>query len=483
MLSRTQPRPHRQHGADPPLHNTHRRPPRIIILNTYSWYNKGDAAIVLGTVEAIRAAAPGAEITLVSLTPDVDRAHYAVYDVRVVSGPFAHVYQGMGGRLGRIARFLVGTVAVLAGALVCGTFGPRTAYRLPLPAEAREVVAQLAASDFAVSCGGGFWQDSHGRGVYLHVVQVLSALWAGLPVVGLGQSVGPFRSRWRRWVVGRVLARMDALVVREAESLPTVRAMRIPSARVHRGADMAFVLHAPGAGPGAARTRRASPTPQREERPAGNRLRIGVTARAWVFPNSADPAAAQRRYEQALAGTLNTLMARYEAEVVFLPQVIGPAGDDDLVVERRIAGLLSDPERVTVVAVDLAPQELIAFIQEAALDVLLAMRFHSAIFAMVAGVPVVGIAYEHKTTGIMNQMGLGEWAVPVEEATEAKLTQLMIDLIAARTKITPRLQSGVSKMRALAMQSVLDTLPVAEPVRLRGDAGRPTEASTNRIWH
>ncbi len=409
---------------------------RIVILNTYSWLNKGDAAIVLGTVRAVRTVAPEADITLVSLTPEIDRPHYAAEHLRVVAGPFglcyaAHIPAGVRGR-----RF-VGEYLALLGGLLASRLARRPLPRW-WPAGLRDLVQAIAEADVAISCGGGFWQDSWGAGVLIHVAQVLAALVAGVPVVCLGQSVGPFRSARLRALVGHVLRRTDAVVIRESESLATVQAMRIAPERLHLGTDMAFALDR-----------------DRPVRRAGalrsGRLRVGVTARNWAFPHSLDRQAAQRHYEDALVVALDHLLAVHDAEIVFLPQVIGPGNDDDRLVERGLAARLKRPDRVRVVEDDLAPSELVEMLE--GMDMLLATRFHSAIFAMLARVPVVAIAYEHKTTGIMRRMDLGRWIVPIETVSGARLIELIEAQLGQREAVIATLNVRVAQECAQALAS------------------------------
>ena len=409
---------------------------RIVILNTYSWLNKGDAAIVLGTVHALRAIVPEAEITVVSLTPEIDRPHYAAEKLRVVAGPFglfyaAHIPAGV-----RAGRFAVGYLALL-GALLASRLTRRPLPRW-WPAGLREVADAIAEADVAISCGGGFWQDSWGPGVLIHVAQVLAALVSGVPVVCLGQSVGPFRSARLRSLVGAVLRRTDAVVLRESESLATIHAMRIAPERLQSGTDMAFALD---------RDRPARCVTA----PRSGRLRVGVTARNWSFPHALDRHAAQQRYENALVEALEHLLAVHDAEIVFLPQVIGPGNDDDRLVERRLAARLKRPDRVRVIEDDLAPSALIEMLGE--MDMLLATRFHSAIFAMLARVPVVAIAYEHKTTGIMRRMDLGQWIVPIETVSGARLIELIAAQLAQREAVIATLNVRVAQERAQALAS------------------------------
>jgi colanic acid/amylovoran biosynthesis protein len=410
---------------------------RVVILNTYSWLNKGDTAIVLGIIQALRTNFPQVEISIVSATPEVDAPHYAERSIDVVGDPLWDILRTDRSLLGRIARFTLNLVAVPLSLLSTRMLGDRV--RLPLGSEARALVQRVSEADVAISCGGGFWVDSARRGIYVHLFEVASALLAGIPVICLGQSIGPLASGWRRWAVGRILSRTAAVVVRERESLKVARDLRIGHRILHLGTDMAFAL-APA---------EESQTPT--SRP-GERLRVGVTARSWLFPGSRNRQQAQLQYERQLGTAIDNLIAHCDADVVFLPQVINPPADDDRIVQRRIAAALKRPEHIEMLEEDLAPEELIRYM--AGLDLVIATRFHSAILSMLAHVPVVAIAYEHKTTGIMAEMGLDHWVLPIESVTGTELFRLCLELIEKRDTVSNYLAVAVTEQRRRAHSSL-----------------------------
>jgi colanic acid/amylovoran biosynthesis protein len=147
-----------------------------------------------------------------------------------------------------------------------------------------------------------------------------------------------------------------------------------------------------------------------------------MTARSWLPPD------AQTAYERALAATIDHLQADGRARVVLIPQVMtNDAADDDRIVQRRIAGFCSsEPLRVESLR---DHHELKAIYGE--LDLLIGTRFHSVIFSLTAGVPCIGIAYEHKTTGIMRELGLEQWVIAIEAVTAENLIVLADRLVAS----------------------------------------------------
>ena len=418
---------------------------RVTIISTYSWLNKGDAAIVLGTARALRQAQPQIELTIVSMTPEVDQVPYAQEQIDVVSGPFGYIYAPGHSLFYRMMLFSLHSLLMLLGLLVVRY--QRAASLRWLPSKTRALVHSIATADLIVGVGGGYWTDNSRKAIYFHLLQTIGVLIAKRPMVTLGVSLGPFRSIWRSRLVGKVLDRVAAIVLREEESLAVAQAMQIRPQKLHLYADMAFAL---------------APTVKRQPRVSHSSqpLRIGVTARRYLFPHAADPQKAQAKYERTLAATIDHFTVRYCAEVVFLPQVIGPENDDDRIVQRRIASLLQHNRQVTLLEDNLSPNELIE--QISGFDFVIATRFHSAIFTMLAHVPVVAIAYEHKTTGIMALLGLSQWVIPIEEVTAPALNQRCAALLQERDAVQQQIVQGVQWMSQRAAASVDLCLTIAQ---------------------
>lgn len=402
---------------------------KVTVLNTYSWLQKGDAAIVLGTAEVLRRASPNVELTIVSMTPEADRLPFSEEGIHVVSGPFGYIYQPDRSFVWRATAFAINVLLLLAGVLLVRFRGASDISWLPF--RTRELVLSIASADLIISVGGGFWTDNSRKAVYVHLLQVVAALISGRPVVSLGVSLGPFRSAWRSRLVGKVLDKTDAIVLREEESLLSAQAMHISSDKVHVYADMAFGL---------------LPTIRMRQSVTqyGPPLRIGVTAKKYLFPQATDPQKAQSHYEYTLAVVIDSLIEHHNAEVVFLPQVIGPGGDDDRIVQHRIMNLSKCSHRVTMLDGNFSPLGLIECIGE--LDLLIATRFHSAIFSMLANRPVIAIAYEHKTTGIMELMGLGRWVIPIEQIKVKELTKLCTEILEEQDTVKRHLVTATASM-------------------------------------
>jgi colanic acid/amylovoran biosynthesis protein len=140
---------------------------------------------------------------------------------------------------------------------------------------------------------------------------------------------------------------------------------------------------------------------------------------------------AQQRYEQAVAQALDNVIGTLHAHVVFIPQVTANKGDDDRIVSRRVRDIMQHTSAITLVS-DTPDHHHIKALYDN-LDILLGTRFHSVIFSLTSHVPVLAIEYEHKTSGIMRDLGLEDWVIKIEDVTTPRLTELLQKLIQERT--------------------------------------------------
>jgi colanic acid/amylovoran biosynthesis protein len=283
----------------------------------------------------------------------------------------------------------------------------RAAVRL-LPREVARDIEALSGADLVVSMGGGYLTARPGLDGYQTVFYALFPLLVaqkhGVPVVFAPQSFGPFPGAPQRWLVARAVRGAALALVREDVSLRILAECGAPAGRIQRGVDSGFAF-----APQTTIDWRARLRVDRDTR------LVGVTARRWLAP------AAQEGYERAVASTIDTLQAG-GTRVVLIPQVTTDyLGDDDRIVQRRIAGYCAAAPLVIEEGTDYRGLKGVY----GACDMLIGTRFHSVIFSLTSGTPCIAIEYEHKTRGIMRDLGLESWVVPIAEVTAARLDGLV----------------------------------------------------------
>ncbi len=418
----------------------------VVLLNTHSVLNSGDAAIVLGQVALLRELLGDPAITATSRTPEKDRAFYDRLGVEVLPPlfPTPSMYGSPAAKISGCARGLA-------------SVGPR-----------RRLAAALRRADLAISSGGGtffstrrrlpgpmFWQ------AFLHVRM---AQRLGKPVVFAPQSLGPFANRIAARSMARLLAHdtVRAILVREPVSarLAAELLAGTPAAsRVWLCPDMAFLLERAARTPGA-----APPRP-----PRGPLL--AVTVRDWLYPDRRGAGAraeARRAYLAAVTAACDFFHARYAGSIRVVVQARGPGLlEDDRAISRELVAALAgrvpgDRVELADVAED-APPEAVAGALAGA-DLLLASRFHSAILAMTAGTPAIALSYQPKSDGMMRMLGLEKFCLPMDGLEAPHLFPLVEEVMAdpvrfAAERVRPAVASMRVEIRAKMRAALAPFLP------------------------
>lgn len=419
---------------------------RVVMTHGYSDDNKGDSAIVLGTVAALREyLGDNVAIEIQSVYrkshPDFDRHHrfLVAAGVTVREGAFPSPYSDESAR--GIRQHLIAVWRLLFSALtlrLASKPGSRQLARR-LNRLQYEALEALRQADLVIAKGGQYLYNDQGglRGIlYLWRMSRLITIAHQVdnPPVLLGHSIGPIAGRLPRVMLRKALRRTAVVVVRERLSEKFVRQLDA-SINVHLAPDLAFFV----------RPSRSLP------QAASGQGSVGVTVVNWSFPGR-DRDVYRQRYETALVEALQATYARHGLQVLLIPQVVvRHDAESDVDVLQRVQERLEALRVPTVlVTEDLAPDELAALYGRC--EVLLATRLHSSILAAVGGTPSVLISYQGpKSQGIAKMLGLDP-PLPIDDLSAEELAARLSRLFLERAHQSKQLPAKVvSARRDIAM--------------------------------
>lgn len=382
-------------------------PKNIIISHVYSSDNKGDAALTSVLIDDIKRKFPDAAITILRLESVKDNEYFE----GVPEKP-SFMYYALNKYRNPLGKLIYATY-MMAATLARAAWLRATGYHLYLPRHLREIAQIYEQADLIVPVGGGYIRSRKGIlnrwNIPLLLHPLLFGYLLGKPTVLYSQSVGPFQNKMENWMVAYVLRRMNLILLREDTSVELLAKLGVTH-NITRAIDSGFLLRSAD-----------MPTVRKLHGIASDKLLVGVTVRSWLKGE------AQTDYEEAVAKSLDCLVTTLDAHVIFIPQVTVIKGDDDRLVSHRVQGMMQNTEATTLID-DTPDHHHIKAIYDS-LDILLGTRFHSVIFSLTSYVPVLAIEYEHKTSGIMHDLGLGGWVVKIEDVTAQTLTELLQKLV------------------------------------------------------
>jgi colanic acid/amylovoran biosynthesis protein len=461
----------------------------ILVINLHSSRNAGDHVLLEVTLQQLAIHFPNAAFTLAMNDP-ASYARYASEDVRL--GRQVQVVDSFFGwfrassphtPLQRLGRALLVGWWLLMGVLLAlwtrlsrkiqssnnVTRAPKARNPTPptqpsppfpeegwwgvcwsrlLPDRPRASLRAYFSADLVISCPGNFvYSRGYGAGLTL-VVPILTTLYGwllGKPLYMMPQTIGPLWRGWEHTLVRWMLNRMRLILLRDATSVALLQQMGFPAQRCHLLPDVAFVFAGRRQDEGrAALTSQGIPE---QPRPA-----LGVTLINWGAQNPRFRG--QATYEAAVAAALQTFLQEESGMVVLFAQVCGPTpADDDRIPARRVQQQLAAAGYgQRTFAVDEVEAPLLKAMY-GCMDLFLGSRLHSNIFALGENVPVVAIAYQDKTWGVMEMLGMRERVIDIEQVEAPWLTAQLQLLWRKRGEVRRQLQAKMAAIRDQAAQA------------------------------
>lgn len=403
----------------------------ILLTHAASINNKGDAGIFSGMLSSLRKAFPKSYFFMTTI--DSLEKNGAIFEEVELFHSF--FYYGVFYRKGVFFRFLE-TVCIfifVSSYLLLFPLLGKSAKKI-LPFRYRDLLNKYESANLVIPVGGG--QLSARKGfkqtavIMLHALEILIPQRLKKPIIIYPQSIGPFGNKFQEWCVRRVLKRVTTIFVREQRSFELLMSWGMSKDKILIVPDAGF-LFSPNTKESALQLL------QKYNLPNGRRL-LGVTVREWL------PAHEQENFEMELAHFLNYVTDR-NFNVVIIPQVIAEEHEvDDRVTSRNVFNKIENKENITLITENIEP-DLIKGVYEN-LDVLLGMRMHSNIFSLTGFVPVLAIAYEHKTNGIMEQLNIGQYVVNIKDVTELVLREKFEVLLRNREEYVEMLKLTVPRV-------------------------------------
>jgi len=345
---------------------------RVVISGYFGMGNTGDEAVLAGMVRMLRKRRPNLPITVLSGAPGETRARFGVDAV------------------GRMSPL---TLLALRGAAL------------------------------VISGGGSLIQDRTSfRSLSYYLSLLKTARRWGARTMVFAQGVGPLVTEKGRRLAQEVLSQVDAITVRDAESLELLQELgvgRDGTPPIEVAADAAFAVEPEITD----RVRALAP-----QRPA-----IAVSLRPWEGVD-------------ALLEPIENALAYFEGQAALVAWPLHPAEDLPLCEElkRRLPA-------VEVIREPLTPGEWMALAGWT--DVVVGMRLHALIFAASRAVPVLGISYDPKVDALLGRLR-GRPVGQVGEPLDAQKLKAAIDAALSEDETRRRdREARAEHLRSLAGRS------------------------------
>lgn len=415
----------------------------VVIENTVA-LNTGDAAILVAIIDIVRETfGRDTRISVFDSEPEVAARYYPDLSFHPL------VTSLLSGRIRLFGRTWKTPLqrplqraqrAALHRAVADAAAGRPPAGSLLLEPRVHDCIALYRSADLVISTGGTYLVEHYK--LRNRFDELRKDLGLGKPLVLFTQSLGPFRQPQNQAPMKEIADGALLVLLRDPKSAEHLLELGVSPQQLEVVADSVFALARPDW--------LARPAP----RDPGRRLRVAVSVRRWTHFDGLDRSTGTQRYEAAIASAVSALVRERGAEVVFLSTCQGVPEylyDDSEIAARIRARLDEDVQRSVRVDPEFhSPEGLMAVLR--GFDFAISTRMHMAILGLCAGLPVLPIAYEFKTTEVYKSLGQGQWVTGISDIEAAAFTKLALSFAdghdAFRQAVGPRVLEQAASARS-----------------------------------
>lgn len=388
------------------------------ILNAYDHRNRGDRAIIEAQMAWLSRKVPGAEFRVYS---PAWKENAEVFGAEVSRKPPI----GMDPQAGKIAN-----VCGPLGASLTAAFGRSNPQRQP---------SHFTECDAYFLCGGGYLYSSTApvlsRQLWTHAGNAMLAMGTGKPVMQFPQSWGPVGKMADRWICRRL-----------ADRLPLICSRGEASTRLlHQWGYASKTLEVPDIVIAMGELR---PDLVRSWQGGNGTLGIAPIDFGFAMKRNEDDL---EQYLKRLESVAGNFIKSGGKGVTLFPQVQVTGLDEDLPVAAELARRL-EASGIAVRLLENCPWDQY-FEEIAAVSVFLGSRMHSCIFALISGVPTIGLSYQPKFEALFAQLDMSERCHPIAHFDPSIVSENIQFLVENPSKAV-EVQKSVSSLS----QMVLDGL-------------------------
>ena len=298
------------------------------------------------------------------------------------------------------------------------------------PKKIKERIAVFQNIKVAFVKGGGFLHSYGGvtdtYKIYFFLYHIRLALSFGKKIYVLPNSFGPFKAPFVLRMIKNVLQKCECVMSREGISKEMLE--NECGVKTHKYQDIAFYLKK-DVSFDAERCLMDHGIPIKEKEC------VGITMRPYRFEGMNNGDERYQQYIQALVECIIWLSGHGYYPVLIEHVHSTLEHENDLSCIKKVVGKLEDSCEYGVFADRSLNCEQLKSVY-GCLKYLIGTRFHSVIFSLSQGVPCIAITYGgNKGTGIMADMGLNQYSVPISDVSGEILVTKFKELIGEKEKV------------------------------------------------
>ncbi|KGX90980.1 polysaccharide pyruvyl transferase CsaB [Pontibacillus marinus] len=294
-------------------------------------------------------------------------------------------------------------------------------------------IKALLKADLLLSGGGGLLQDTTptriiGGPLPYYLLIVFLAKLCGTKVMFFSQGIGPVKTPYGKRLM-KIFGNMaDFITVRDAHSKDSLKKLGVKRPDSVVTSDIVFAYQG-----------REDTVAYDSLGLSGDEHLVGVSVRPWL---------GQTSYQREMAKLLDRLVEEKGITPVFVPM----EGEHDAEVSREIISRMAFGEKTLLLNSDYSPNQYLQFIGEC--DMLIGMRLHSLIFAVLAGVPFVGVSYDKKVESLAKRVEMWDYSCKLEQFSAVEMYESVVQVYDERDQLREVVERKRVKLRRKALENI-----------------------------
>jgi len=432
---------------------------KIVITSSHA-NNRGDEAAQRNMINLLRRLIPSAKFTVLTISPEgLDLQENA----RIIQTFSASRKTGL--------------------FIILWTFFRSLGIRLPTFNKGREIfeaIEEMANADIIISAPGGpYFGDLYtSHEIQEHLLHISLSKILRKPVMIYGPSMGPFKIRWRNVIRRYLLNKIEIISLRDRISKEYLQDLNLSRPLVYITADSAFQDITSVSNDLAEEIMIAEKIID-SQKESNNKFLVGITPAGaeWNYRNVVNPQEEQERYNQIMAKAIDYLIDKFDATIVFFPQLYG--NSDDMPLIKNIIRLVDKKGNVRILSKKWDSDVQQAIISQ--MELFIGNRYHSVIFALKGKVPTVCLAYEHKSVGIMQAAMMDKYIININDLTYENLIIMIKQAWNQREEIKEVLKSQVEIIRKHSLMNSILAMALINCVMRQNTQQEELEKEKNKL--
>ncbi len=241
------------------------------------------------------------------------------------------------------------------------------------------ILSHMKNAEMLISGGGTLIQNrTSTKSLWYYLLIIQCAIKNGLKVMLYANGIGPLSGDKNIEMTSKVLNKVDLITLRDESSYDVLKEIGVTKPKILVTADPALTLGAPDRERGRELLRDAGV-------PVGKPI-LGVSVRRWSL-NSPD-------FEDIVARACDYAADKYGYYPVFVPM----QPSRDRAISQNIISRMKNG--AALINASLSVADMLSVV--GCTDMCIGMRLHMLIYAVIAGIPLIGLVYDPKISSFMD---------------------------------------------------------------------------------